>query len=109
MINDTGDSEYYFDLPETIVSGETAAITVKGTYTGTHGFRVWIGSGGNSHVEQVQVLNHNEFESGSEFEKTFDLTANDECAKLTVKNLQTWAGGGPIDGLVINQIIVTKK
>ncbi len=109
VINDTGDSEYYFDLPETIVSGETAAITVKGTYTGTHGFRVWIGSGGNSHVEQVQVLNHNEFESGSEFEKTFDLTANDECAKLTVKNLQTWAGGGPIDGLVINQIIVTKK
>lgn len=110
VINNTsGENQYFFQLPETIASGETATITVKGIYTGNYGFRVWLGNGSNSKVPSPYVLNDSDFNKGEEFEKTFDLTTTDECTKLTIKSIQTWNGGGPIDGLTVKQIIVTKK
>lgn len=103
--NTSGTNQYFFKLPETIASGETAIITVKGIYNGTNGFRVWLGDGWNSKVPSPYILNDADFEKGKEFEKTFELTTNAECTKLTIKSI----GDNPINGLTVKQIIVTKK
>lgn len=103
--NESGTNQYFFKLPETIASGETATITVKGIYDGTNGFRVWLGDGWGSKVPSPYIFNDADFERGKEFEKTFELTTNDECTKLTIKSIDS----NPINGLTVKQIIVTKK
>ncbi len=94
-----------FALQDEVASGETVNVTIKGTYAGTNGFRVWIGNGHNSYVENLKVFNDSDLTDGAEFEETFALTTNNTCTKLTIKSI----GNTPINGLTINQIIVTKN
>ena len=101
-INDSGDSVVYFDLPSQVENGQTVTINVKGTWSGTTGFRFWIGNGPNSKSD-VKVFDSLEV---GEFDETFNLTATDACTMLTIKNIPSWSSGGPIDGLSISSISV---
>ena len=112
IINDSTENPCYFDLNETVKNGESVTVTVEGTWTGTTAFRVWIGNGDNC-GSTIQVYKNADLPQGK-FSKTFTLTANgndgiQECTKLTIKALQSWNGGGPINGLTIDHIIVTKN
>lgn len=110
----SGDSVNYVALPNSVAADETLNVTIKGTYTGNSGFRVWLGNGDNAYCDAM-VFNNNDLTQG-EFEKTFDIDviANDKnnngtnpATHLTFKGIQTWNGGkGYINGLTIEKITV---
>ena len=101
-----GNSEVYIPLNEELEAGTTVAITVKGSWSGTTGFRVWLGNGPSNRGENIQVFGDPDLPDG-EFEETFEITTSDVCTMLTIKHINSWeANGGPIDGLEIENIIV---
>jgi len=98
---DDGTSLVFIPLNGEIPTNTTATVTIKGSYTGTNGFRVWLGNGHNSLVNDVKVFNHSDLPSG-EFEESFNLVTKDVCSMLTFKSI----GSAKINGLTIENIIV---
>ncbi len=106
VFNDSeGSTELYLNLPEAIAAGKEVKFTVKGTYTGDTGFRLWIGNGPNNKAEAVKVFPA-DFKQG-EFEETFTMKAQEACEYITIKGVPSWDGGkGYIAGLEINEIAI---
>ena len=99
-------SQVYLSLPQNVLPGETVQVTIKGTWNGTTGFRVWIGSGQNSYAENVHEFNASNLATG-DFEETFSLTGSTnygESTKLTIKGLND--SNKNIDGLKVESIKV---
>lgn len=106
--NDTGllhaeNINYFFvSLPESLTAGSKVNVIVKGTYTGTKGFRVWLaGESDGSYSNQVSSVDSN---ISGEFSWNFTLTATDKVSSLEFKGI-TYSDN--IDKLEISQIAVS--
>ncbi|MDE6636039.1 MAG: Ig-like domain-containing protein, partial [Lachnospiraceae bacterium] len=90
------------DLPQPVKSNETVEITVTGTYTGSRGFRIWIGNGGNNYCDPEKFVA--DFANG-EFSRTFKLinTNNEQADKITFKAMTY---NGTVNGLTVKSLSV---
>ncbi|MDE6635401.1 MAG: hypothetical protein K2K09_02195, partial [Lachnospiraceae bacterium] len=120
VINDvagsTNNSSVDFDLPSKVEPLEEVEITVKGKYTGTTGFRMWLGSGHDkSFQNNIKTFSADELKAEEEFAVT--VTAANECGQhnnlgaggttpATKLSVKAPKGQDLIDGLTIESITV---
>lgn len=93
---------FFVPLPESLTPGSKVKVTIKGNYTGTKGFRVWLaGESDGSYSNQA-----NSVESGisGEFNWEFTLTATDDVSTLQFKGI-TYSDN--IDTLELSQVAVS--
>ena len=93
---------FFVPLPESLTPGSKVKVTVKGNYTGTKGFRVWLA--GESDGSYSNQANSVESKISGEFSWDFTLTATDDVSTLQFKGI-TYSDN--IDVLEISQVAVS--
>lgn len=95
-----------FDLKKPLKNGDTISVTIKGTYNGSKGFRIWLID------KKDQATRSNQIDTASislktgKFSKTFKLTATGVANQIFFKG-PTWQDQN-IDNLTISSITITK-
>lgn len=96
-----------FDLKTPLASGDTIKVTVKGTYNGSKGFRMWLIDKANQTTTSNQVDKTVLPSKPGKFTATFELTATGVANQIFFKG-PDWQDQN-IDNLTISSIKIAAK